>query len=360
LKLEFYIKRREKSIPYFNYISPILSIILALAISDLILILSGVDPTALFQVLYRASTNYNSIRYAIPLILCGLGLGLAYKANIWNIGGEGQILAGALAATAIGLNVIPISASSNTTILLTLILGFIAGAIIALIPGILKAYYNVNEVLSTLMLNYVMLQLVNYLVYGPWRGSEEYGYPRTNIFPRDMWYPRLTIFGITTNIPIPTLLISILASGILYYYMFYTKWGYEIRIFGANPRAADYAGINTKKIIIYTMLISGGLAGIAGAGEVMGIYRQLVRAERVSAGFGYTAIIVAWLGNLNPLGILLTGIFMGILISSSYTLQIFSNISYGTVNAIQGIILLCFVSLDFLSKYKPIVKVIRE
>lgn len=356
MKIRIFIKRREDILPYSNYIVPIGSIILSLIISDAILIIYGIDPLALFKVIMKSALNYNSVRYSIPLILTGIGLAITYKANVWNIGGEGQILAGALASSGLALFYLPKGYNEITYIVVILIVSFLSGALIAIIPAILKAYFNVNEVLSTLMLNYILIQLVNYLVYGPWRGSKEYGYPRTNIFPNYLWFPSLKINNIQTNISIPTLVIAILASGIFYMFLYKSKWGYEIRIIGSNPKAAKYAGINIKKTILITMIVSGGLAGVAGAGEVLGVYRQLIRAERVSAGFGYTAIIVAWLGNLNPIGALIAGYFMGMLISSSYTMQILTNLSYGAINSIMGILLLCLVSLDFLTKYKLVIR----
>ena len=359
LKIEFSIRRRPKELPYSNIIVPLGSIAISLIISDLLLIISGVDPTVFFVVLADSFLNFSSIRYAIPLILSGVGLAIAYKANIWNIGAEGQILAGALAASGMALFYIPIDMNPLTAYIILYIVGFSAGAGLGLLAGILRAKFNVNEVLSTLMLNYILMQIVNFLVYGPWRGSREYGYPRTDIFPENTWLPQLTINEIRTTVNIPTLIISLLAPVLMYYLLFKTRWGYEIRVIGSNPDAAEYGGISTGKVIALTMIISGGLAGIAGAGEVLGIYRQLIRAERVSAGFGYTAIIVAWLGKLNPIGALLAGYFIGVLVSAGYTLQIISRISYGAINVVTGILLLSLISLDFISKYRPIIKVIR-
>jgi len=359
LKIELSIKRRPRELPYSNIIVPMGSIIISLIVSDILLVLSGVDPMVFFIVLADSFLSFSSIRYAIPLILSGVGLAIAYKANVWNIGAEGQILAGALAASGVALFYIPPDMNPVTAAVVLYVIGFSAGAGLGLLAGILKARFNVNEVLSTLMLNYILMQIVNYLVYGPWRGVREYGYPRTDIFPDNVWLPQLIIGDMRTTVNIPTLAISLIIPFLMYFLLFKTKWGYEIRVVGSNPNAAEYGGINTGKVIALTMIISGGLAGIAGVGEVLGIYRQLIRAERVSAGFGYTAIIVAWLGKLNPIGALIAGYFIGVLVSAGYTLQIISRISYGAINVVTGILLLSLISLDFISKYKPIVKVVR-
>lgn len=354
------IKRRPEELPYSNIIVPLGSIIFSLFISDLILVFAGVNPLMLFNALARSFISFSSIRYAIPLILSGVGLSIAYKANVWNIGAEGQILAGALAASGLALFYIPSTLNPFLSMIINYSAGFLAGAFLAFIPAFFRARYGVNEVLSTLMLNYVLIQLINFLVYGPWRGSKEYGYPRTDIFPINTWLPQLSFFGIKTTINIPTLFLAIVIPIITYYFLYKTKWGYEIRVAGSNPEAAEYGGISTGRIVELTMVISGGFAGIAGVGEVLGVYRQLIRAERVSAGFGYTAIIVAWLGKLNPLGALVAGYFLGVLVSTGYTLQILSRISYGAINAITGILLLSIISLDFISKYKPIIRLVRE
>ena len=355
MRVSFYIKRRVKPIKYSGIIVPIGSIILALIISSILLLLSNINPLYLYQAIASSAAEYSTLRYSIPLILAGVGLAIAYRANVWNIGSEGQILAGAVITTWLALYILPHEMPSSLALAILYISGFIAGAFLALIPAILKVKFGVNEVLSTLMLNYIMLQLTNYLVYGPWRGLKEYGYPRSDIFPKNMWIPQIP----RTSIHYPTLIIAVILSILTFILIYKTKTGYEIRVLGSNPDAAKYSGMNIARIIIIAMLLSGGFAGIAGVGEVAGVHRQLIRAEMVSAGFGYTAIIVAWLAKLNPLVIILTGYFIGILVSASYTLQIFTGVSYGSVNVITGILLISLISLEFLSRYKPVVKIIR-
>jgi len=359
MKLSLSIRKRPSALPYSEVVIPVGSIIISLLVSEFILIVYGVEPLILFNVLWRSFLSFSSIRYAIPLILSGVGLAIAYRANVWNIGAEGQILAGALIASGLALYYIPKELNPVLSWILLYSSAFISGAFLALIAALLKAKYDVNEVLSTLMLNYVMMHIVNYFVYGPWRGRYEYGYPRTDMFPPNTRFPQLQIFGIKTTVNTPTLILAIIFPFILYIILYRSKIGYEIRVVGSNPDAAEYGGISKSRVIILSMLISGGLAGIAGAGEVLGVYGQLIRAERVSAGFGYTAIIVAWLGKLNPIGALVAGYFLGILVSAGYTLQILSRVPYGMVNILTGTLLISLISLDFLSKYTPKIEVIR-
>ncbi len=355
IPIKFSIKRREKEFKYSNIIIPVLSVVISLTVSELIFIAMGFDPTIFPEAIYSSLTDYNTLRYSIPLILCGVGLSIAYKANVWNIGAEGQMIFGAIAASALALYILPKNLPNIASLLIIYSISFLAGALIALIAAVLKALYNVNEVLTTLMLNYIAIQLGDYLVYGPWRGSKEYGYPRSDIFPMNTWAPQIP----GTAIHYSTLIIAIAAAIILNLLLYRSSFGFEVRVVGSNPSAARHYGISISRIIILTMVISGGLAGVAGAGEVIGVYRQFIRAERISAGFGYTAIIVAWLANLNPIANIISGFFLAILTSAGYTIQIYTGLSYGSVNIITGLLLITLVSLNFLIKYKPVITIKR-
>jgi len=313
----------EKRIIESRLISSIyslISVILALIISGFILEIQGINPIyaysiILTQVFGTLTGISESIVKAIPLILCGAGLTLAFKAKIWNIGAEGQLLLGAIAATGIALYLGEIP--PYIIIPLIFIGGFIAGAIWALIPAILKAYFNINEVIVTTMMNYIAIELVRYLIYGPWRGAKEWGYPITDEIPNTA--KLLYIPG--TRIHIQTLIIALISVIIIYVIMTRTVFGYEIKVVGENPDAAKYAGINSAKIMVLVMIISGGLAGIAGVGEIAGIHFRLRYPESISLGYGFTAIIVAWLAKLNPIGGILTAFFFGGLLVGGHALK---------------------------------------
>ncbi len=237
-------------------------------------------------------------------------------------------------------------------IIVMIFMGFIAGALWALVAGILRLRLEVNEVLSTLMLNYVAYYFADYLVYGPWKGVHEYGYPRSDTFPKTAWLMHIP----RTTISPEALTISIIAATLLYLIIKYTKIGYEIRMYGANPEAAFIAGIDPLKVVTLAMILSGGVAGIAGVFEVAGVHYRLLPGVRVGAGLGYTAIIVAWLARLNPLVTIITGIFIAGLRIAADTLQIEFQTGMGTSFVFIGSILVFLIALEVLTKFKVIIK----
>jgi len=345
--IEVQLKRREKELPYSSIIVPVVSISFSLLVAGLVLLLLGKSPIELYYSIYRALISLGTAKYMIPLLLCGVGLSIAFRANVWNIGAEGQILLGAIVSTGMALYMLPENLNPFISLIILYACSFLFGAFWAFIPAVLKAKLGVNEVLSTLMLNYIAAQLVNYLVYGPWKGLREYGYPRSDIIPRTFWAPTIP----KTGIHISTLALGLAIAVLAYILLYRTKLGFEIRVVGENINAARYAGISISKVIIIAMIISGGLAGIAGAGEIIGVHHQLIRAERLSAGYGYTAIIVAWLAKLNPIIAIPSAFLIAGLVSASYTLQISLGIGYGAVNVLTGLILASLITLDFMSKY---------
>ena len=349
--MKLIVRRRFYKHTYLKVILTVAAIGLTLLISMVILYLaSNIPPEDFIYAVYMGLIDPSTLRYLIPLTLCGLGLTLPYKAGIWNIGSEGQLLSGAIIATYLALYIYPTDINPIIGIPLLLIASFMAGAATALVAGFLKARYNLNEILSTLMLNYIIIGLGNYLVYGPWRGATQYGYPRTDIIPSQLWIRNIEILGIRINM---TLIIVILASALaLNYIIKHTRFGYDITVYGLNRDAAIYSGISPEKVIILTMLISGGLAGLAGAGEVLAIHRQLIRVQDVSAGYGYMAILVAWLSRMDPMSTILSGYLVAALISTGYTLQILAGLTIGAVNLFIGGLLVLATALDFLLEYE--------
>jgi simple sugar transport system permease protein len=228
--------------------------------------------------------------------------------------------------------------------------GFIGGAIWGLIPGILKAKLKANEVITSLMMVYIASELVNYLVYGPWKGAEEWGFPYSSKFPPSARLPRL----FTTRIHYPTLLIALALAFLIYILVMKTKLGYEIRVTGGNPEAARYAGMSYFKTVVVVMLISGGIAGLAGVGEVAGIHHRLRYPHGISPGYGFTAIIVAWLGRLNPLAIVLTSMLFGGLLVGGDAIQVALGLPVATINIFNGVILFFILGGELLTRYKII------
>jgi simple sugar transport system permease protein len=269
--------------------------------------------------------------------------------KLWNIGAEGQFIMGAWGASAIALvPILPPETSRWLFIPVMALAGMAAGAVWGFIPGYLKAKFNVNEIISTLMLNYVAISWVNFWVFAVWT---EGGFQMTTKFPETAWLPRLTDYGkivplfrgLTTH---GGLLLGILAALALWYIVYRSRWGYEIRLIGDNARAAQYAGISIARNIVYVMMLSGALAGLGGMSEVAGVVHRL-QTSPIAAGYGFTGIIVAWLAKLNPIVIILVSILFGALILAGREIQ-----PSGVPKMIQGIILVCLIASDFLLRYR--------
>ncbi len=333
---------------------PILSFVLALAFGGLILIAFGINPLRAYRVMVQGSLGSRyalteTLVKAIPLMLTGLGVAIAFRMLFWNIGAEGQLAMGGIAAAYVAL-FLSDRLPAFLVLPLMFLLALLAGALWGLIPALLKAYIGVNEILTTLMMNYIAILLVEYLYLGPWRDPEGYGFPGTAPFPESAWLPRLT------GRVHAGLLFALLAALLLWFILNRTRWGYEIRVIGENPRAARYTGISIARNILLVMLLSGGLAGIAGMAEVAGIARRLYHG--LTVGYGYTAIIVAWLANLNPWGVLLVGFLMGALLVGGDQLQIAMQLPAAVALILQGAILFFVLGGSIFVNYR--IRLIRE
>ncbi len=336
-----------------------LSIVISLMIAAIVFMSQQIDPLIAYkEIILGAFGSIDGVTYTIvkmiPLLLCGLGLIVAFKANVWNIGAEGQILLGAVVATWIALFQLK-TAPCYVSIPVMFFLGFVVGGLWALIPALLKVKFNVNEVLSTLMMNHIASKIVEYLIYGPWKGRTAWGFPQTDLFPENVRIPCIP----GTHIHYPTLIIAILSTLIIGIMLSRTKIGYEIRVFGTKPEVARYAGINGAKVILISMLISGGLAGIAGVGEVAGIHYRLRYPWSISSGYGYTAIIVAWLSRLNPIFVIPVSALLGGLLVGGDIIQVTLGLPVNVIHIFNGVILLCLASGEIFLKYKFTVEVKR-
>ncbi len=330
------------------------AIIVALILGGVLISFAGGDPIRSYQHIAKASFGdtgvlSDTIVKATPIILAALACSVAFRMKLWNIGAEGQFIMGAFGASAIVLApVLPAGTSRWIFIPVMMVAGMAAGAIWGFIPGYLKAKFNVNEIISTLMLNYVAVAWVNFWIFGVWT---EGGFQMSPKFPNEAWLPRLLEFaktfpalrGLTTHLG---LVIGIVAAIILWFIIFRSRWGYEIRLIGDNPHAAKYAGINITRNVIWVMMLSGALAGLGGMSEVSGVVHRLQTAP-IAAGYGFTGIIVAWLAKLNPLVIIVASILFGALILAGREIQ-----PSGVPKMIQGIILVCLIASDFLLRYR--------
>jgi simple sugar transport system permease protein len=284
-------------------------------------------------------------RPTIPLLLAGAGLVLAFRAQFYNIGAEGQLLTGALAGTWIAL----FSPLHGFWVLPTMFAaGFLGGALWGLLPSLLKLRLRVNEVITTLMMNYIALYLVSWLVTGPWKGPSVRGFAYTDSFPIDAWLPYLP----GTRVHWPTLVLGVGIAAAFGFLLARTRLGFEIRVLGHNPEAARYVGMNTLRTTLLVMLLSGGAAGLAGVGEVAGIHHKLLEPMQVSVGYGYAAIIVAWLARGSPLATIFTAIFLGVIYNAGEILRVSFQMPFRITDVFNGLILFFLIGSERLLYYR--------
>ncbi len=325
----------------------------ALLISGAILWIAGGDPIAILVHIVRSSFGSlgvlsDTLVKATPLILTGLACALAFRMRLWNIGAEGQFMMGAWGASAVVLiPIVPPGTPSIVTIPLMMAAGMLAGAAYGAIPGILKAVRGVNEIIVTLMLNYVAALWISYWVFGPW---SEGGFQLTAQFPPEAWLPRLSDYaravpgfsGLTVHLG---LVFGLVAAVLLRFLLFRSQRGYEIRLIGDSPRAARYAGVNVVRNTVIVFAISGALAGLAGMSEVSGVVHRLQQA--ISPGYGFTAIIVAYIAKLHPYGVVVASVAFGALILAGREIQ-----PSGIPAMIQGIILFSLIASEVVLRYR--------
>ncbi|MDP9469383.1 MAG: ABC transporter permease [Chloroflexota bacterium] len=327
----------------------IVSVALALLVGGLVLLASGEDPIAVYRAMFTGvfgsrSSLAETLVKTIPLLLTGLGVGIAFRMQLWNIGAEGQLYLGAIAATGIALFVLP-DAPASVLIPAMVLAGLAGGAVWGAIPGFLRARLGVNEIITSLMLNYVAILLADQLVHGPWRNPVGFGFPGTEQLPDAAWLPR---WG-TTRVHLG-LAFGLVAALLVWVVLRRTRWGYEIGVMGGNERAARYAGMATARNILLVMAFGGALAGLAGMSEVAGIGHQLQR--NLSPGYGYTAIIVAWLGRLHPAGITLVAFLLAGLLVGGDQIQMSMGLPAAIAPMLQGTILFFLLGGEALGRYR--------
>ncbi len=326
----------------------LIALLLALGFCSIVLATLGKSPLYGIGLFLKSAFGscyafYDSINKAIPIFLCSIALSIAFRLQIWNIGGEGQYALGAIGATFVYLHFSHLP--SYLLMPMMFLFAGIFGGIWGLIPGLLKVLFKTNEIITTLMLNYVGIFLIDYMVYGPWQDPSSMGFPMSVEFNENA---TISTLG---NTPLYKTIFLCLIIGIIYKNFFqYTKVGYEIRVSGANEQAATYAHISRNKLILVVLFISGMICGIAGFTETTSTLGRL--QPSVISGYGYTAIIVAWLANLSTIGILIFSYLIGAILVGVQGLQLQMQVpeSYGMM--IQGMILIFVVCAQFFEKYK--------
>ena len=329
------------------------ALVVAFAVGGVVLALVGGDPIRAYLHIVGAAFGSvgvisDTLVKATPLILTGLACALAFRMRLWNIGAEGQFLLGAWGAGAVVLfPLLPAGAPGFVVIAAMVVAGSAAGALWGFIPGILRARLGVNEIITSLMLNYIALFWLQFWVFGPW---SEGGFQQTEQFPREAWLPRLTdlagsipaFSGLTVHLG---LLFGIVAAGLVWLLLERARFGYEIRLIGDSPRAARYAGVDVARNIVVVFVISGALAGLAGMSEVGGVVHRL--QDRISPGYGYTAIIIAYLAKFGPFRVIVASILFGALILAGREIQ-----PSGVPAMIQGFVLFALIVSDVLVRYR--------
>jgi len=352
-RLTFKLEKRLAPSPVMVFIIPVISVLLALLLGGVFLVLTGEEPLTIYKLMFEDSlgSKYGlteTMVKAIPLMLTSLGVSLAFKMKLWNIGAEGQFYMGAMAATWLPLTYpsLPVYFMLPGMIML----GMIAGGLWALLTAIPRAIWKVNEIITTLMLNYVAILWVDFLVYGPWRDPEGSNFPITATFSEAARLPGLGDSRIHTG-----LFFALALAVILAVVFKYSRWGYSINVIGSSERAARYAGMSIKRNILLVMFLSGAISGLAGMTEVSGIIGKLQHG--ISPGYGYTAIIIAWLSKLNPVAILIVSVLFGALQVGGYAVQV-EGVPAAVATMLQGSILFFVLGGEIFKNYR--VKLFRQ
>ncbi|MFO1070272.1 MAG: ABC transporter permease [Geminicoccaceae bacterium] len=340
--------RREISTA-LQWATPVLAVALTIVTGFLLFTIMGVNPfTALYAMFISPLRDLYGISElclkATPLILCATGLAIGFRAGVWNIGAEGQLTMGAIFGGGIGL--FYGEALGPLAIPVMCLAGVLGGMLWAAIPAFLKTRWDVNEILTSLMLTYVATLVLSTLVYGPWKDPDGFNFPQSKFFADNAILP---IILSETRLHVGFLVTLLVVAG-AWVLVTRSLVGFQVRVIGSAPEAAAFAGFSRKRLIWLTMLLSGGLAGLAGLFEVAGPIGQLV--PRISPGYGFTAIIVAFLARLHPVGIVASGFLIALSFIGGENAQVEAQLPQATTGVFQGLLLFWVLACDFLVRYR--------
>jgi simple sugar transport system permease protein len=342
------IKRQTPS-KVMVYLSPILALVLTLIAGILLFLIMGVSPTAALHAFFiePVSSFYGVTELGVkatPLILIGVALSLGFKAGVWNIGAEGQLIIGGMCGGAVALFFY--EKTGFYIIPLILAAGILGGMLWATIVAFLRTQFNANEILTSLMLSYVAGLFLNLMVHGPLKDPEGYNFPESRLFSESALLP--TLFeGTRLHIGFLIALVVVAVGWVL---ISKTLLGYQIKVMGDAPAAGEHAGFSRSKIIWITLVLSGGVAGLAGVIEVSGPIGQLL--PTISPGYGFTAIIVAYVGRLHPIGVLFAAILLALTYLGGEEAQISLNLPVAVTGVFQGLLLFFLLASDVLIHYR--------
>jgi simple sugar transport system permease protein len=343
-------EQRTEPSALMSYLSPVIAVGLMLVSGMLLFLALGKSPVEGFRIffLHPIKDTYGICELllkATPLMMISVGVSVGYRANIWNIGAEGQLLAGALAAGAVALHF----PESQSPFLLPamVVAGALGGMIWAAIPAWLRTRFNANEILTSLMLVYVAQLVVSWLVHGPWKDPEGFNFPQTRMFQAKAMLPVL-VQGTRVNAALVIALVSLVVGWV---FMNRSFLGYQMKVAGQAENASRYAGFSAKRTVWMGMLAGGALAGIAGMAEAAGPMGQIT--EHVSPGYGFAAMIVAWVGRLNPIGCLFSSLLLALLYLGGEAAQQYLNLPSSISNVFQGMLLFFLLAADVFINFRP-------
>ena len=343
------VKRAERS-PRQVMLLRAEALVLSIIAGDVFILMLGHNPFEIYGTILSGAFRSKmaiqaTVKIMIPLLISSLGVTLAFKMRFWNIGAEGQIIAGAICASYFAL----FHSGWNHWVLILVMFaaGVIGGGLWGLIPAIFKVKWGTNETLFTLMLNYIALHMVNFLRDGPWKDPGSQGFPKIARFDANAALDK--VLGVQFG-----WIIALVLVALVYIYLKYTKQGYEISVVGESNHTAQYAGMKVKTIMLRTMFLSGAVAGVAGMVQATGSDITLTNA--VAGGVGFTAIIVAWLGQLNPISITIISFLFSVLEKGSSVIQSTYGLSIDCADVLQAVILFFVLGCEFFIRYNFVMR----
>lgn len=346
--MQFRLEKRAQPSQSMLYLAPIGAVLLTMVLGAIIFTLLGFDGIAAVRDIFLTPLT-NQYRWqdlavkAAPLIIIAVGLSISYKANVWNIGAEGQYVLGGLAATGVAL------ATWEMTgwwiLPLMVVAGALGGMAWAAIPALLRTQLKVNEILTTLMLTYVSVHLLNYMVLGPWKNPTGMGMAQTRAFTADQTLPYLGTTIVQAGAPL-----ALVVAAIAWFVMSRSIVGFQVRVVGSAPQAARYGGFSANRTVWLALMISGGLAGLAGGLEAAGPFGRMVPS--FPTGYGFTAIIVVFLGRLHPVGIVLSGLVLALTFVGGEIAQGSVRLPDAAVGIVQATMLFLLLAGDVLVRYR--------
>jgi simple sugar transport system permease protein len=353
LSFNFKLETRPQPSRLMSYASPLMALALTVVLAALLFAALGKDPAKGLAIFFFEPLNglrgvSEVLLKATPLILCALGLAICYRSNVWNIGAEGQFVLGAIAGggMALWLTNLGLGGASGIFSPIVLLAGVLGGMAWAAITALLRDRFNASEILVSLMLVYVAQQLLNYLVFGAWKDPAGFNFPQTKTFDAATWLPTL--------IPKTRLhwgfVLALLLVAVAWAFMFRSWRGFQLQVGGLAPAAARYAGFSARTSLWTALMISGGMAGLAGAMEAAGPLRQLT--PHLSVGYGFTAIIVCFVGRLNPIGIVFSGILLSMMLIGGELGQSRLGLPNALTGVFQGLLLFLLLACDTLIHYR--------